>query len=191
MSDTAATVDNSGGHGSHDSHDGETRRDFLLISTVAVGAVGAGLAAWPFVDSMNPSLDVLALKSIDVDIAPIEEGQAITVVWRGSPVFIRNRTKKEIDAARAEKLSDLKDPEKDEDRVQKPNWLVMVGNCTHLGCIPLGQRTGEPKGNFNGWFCPCHGSHYDTSGRIRLGPAPTNLVVPPYKFTSDSTIVIG
>lgn len=192
MSDTAANAATpSTGGGGHESHDGESRRDFLLISTVAVGAAGVGMAAWPFVDSMNPSLDVLALKSIEVDIEPIEEGQAITVFWRGSPVFIRNRTKQEIDGARAEKLEDLKDPEKDEDRVQKPNWLVMVGNCTHLGCIPLGQRDGEPKGDFNGWFCPCHGSHYDTSGRIRKGPAPTNLVVPPYNFASDTTVVIG
>jgi ubiquinol-cytochrome c reductase iron-sulfur subunit len=186
MSDTASAA------AAH-ADDGETRRDFLLISTITVGAVGVGLAAWPFVDSMNPSKDVLALSSIELDIAPIEEGQAITVIWRGKPVFIRNRTKPEIDRAVKEDADEFRDPAKDSERVQKgkEKWLVMVGICTHLGCIPLGQREGEPKGEWNGWFCPCHGSHYDTSGRIRKGPAPRNLDVPPYTFLSDTTVRIG
>ncbi len=173
------------------SGEGETRRDFLLISTAAVGLVGTALALWPFIDSMNPAKDTLALAQTGVDLSPIEEGQAITVVWRGSPVFIRHRTQAEIDEARAVDLAALPHPEPDEDRVQKPQWLVMVGVCTHLGCIPLGQKPTDPKGEYGGWFCPCHGSHYDTSGRIRKGPAPTNLDVPPYGFVDDSTIRIG
>ncbi|MEX2452243.1 MAG: ubiquinol-cytochrome c reductase iron-sulfur subunit [Rhodospirillales bacterium] len=171
--------------------EGESRRDFLLIATSTVGAVGAALAAWPLVDQMNPSADVLALASIDVNLAPVKEGQAITVVWRGKPVFIRHRTKKEIETAQAVKLQDLADPQADKDRAQKPEWLVMVGICTHLGCIPLGQKENQPKGDFGGWFCPCHGSHYDTSGRIRKGPAPRNLEVPPYAFVKDNQIKIG
>ena len=140
---------------------------------------------------MNPAADALAVATLDVNLAPIEQGQAITVMWRGTPVFIRHRTEAEIAEARGVELGDLPDPATDEERVQKPEWLVMVGVCTHLGCIPLGQKVGENKGEYGGWFCPCHGSHYDTSGRIRRGPAPTNLPVPPYEFASDTEITIG
>jgi ubiquinol-cytochrome c reductase iron-sulfur subunit len=169
----------------------ETRRDFLYLLTGAMGAIGTGVVIWPLINSMNPSADVLALASTEVDVSPIEEGQAITVTWRGKPVFIRHRTPAEIDEAREVPIDDLRDPQSDDDRVQKPEWLVMVGICTHLGCIPKGQRVGEPKGEFGGWFCPCHGSHYDTSGRIRKGPAPENLAVPPYVFLDESVINIG
>ncbi|MCH7936533.1 MAG: ubiquinol-cytochrome c reductase iron-sulfur subunit [Proteobacteria bacterium] len=171
--------------------DDKTRRDFLLLSTLAVGAVGSGLAAWPFIDVMNPAADTLALSTTEVDLEPIEEGMSITVVWRGRPVFIRYRTAAEIKEAGAVSMDDLIDPEADKDRVQKPQWLIMVGICTHLGCIPLGQKSNDPKGEYGGWFCPCHGSHYDTSGRIRKGPAPKNLVVPTYRFLTDTTIRIG
>ena len=176
----------------HDEAEPESpRRDFLLISTIAVGAAGAAVAAWPFIHMMNPSRDVLALASTEIDLSPIEEGQAITVIWRGKPIFIRKRTAKEIETAKADDAAEMKDPETDADRVQKPEWLVMIGICTHLGCIPLGQKGSDPKGEFDGWFCPCHGSHYDTSGRIRKGPAPTNLPVPPYTFLDDENIRIG
>ena len=171
--------------------DDKTRRDFLLLSTMAVGAVGSGLAAWPFIDVMNPAADTLALSTTEVDLAPIEEGMSITVVWRGKPVFIRHRTADEIKEAGAVPLDDLIDPEADKGRAQKPQWLIMVGICTHLGCIPLGQKSNDPKGEFGGWFCPCHGSHYDTSGRIRKGPAPKNLVVPAYQYLTNTTIRIG
>ena len=171
--------------------EGETRRDFLLLATSAVGAVGAALAAWPLVDQMNPAADVLALASTEVDLTPIEEGQSITVVWRGKPVFVRRRTAAEIEQAKTDDSAELIEVQTDADRVQKPEWLVLVGICTHLGCIPLGQKPSDPKGEFGGWFCPCHGSHYDTSGRIRKGPAPKNLEVPPYAFTDDATIKIG
>lgn len=171
--------------------EGETRRDFLLIATGVVGAVGAGLAVWPFVHSMNPAADTLALASTGVNLEPVQVGQRITVVWRGKPVFIDHRPEADIKAAEDVDLSKLVDPEPDSARVQKPEWLVIVGVCTHLGCIPLGQKSGETRGPFGGWFCPCHGSAYDTSGRIRQGPAPKNLVVPPYQFTTDTTIKIG
>ncbi len=162
-----------------------------MVATATVGVVGAALAAWPFIDMMNPAADTLALATTGVDLSPIEEGQRITVVWRGKPVFIDHRTAADIETARTVSLDGLIDPESDEDRVQRPEWLVVVGICTHLGCIPLGQRAGEARGEFGGWFCPCHGSHYDTAGRIRRGPAPTNLVVPPYEFVDDTTIRIG
>jgi len=170
---------------------GETRRDFLLMATVAAAGFGVAAVAWPFIDQMNPAADTLALGSIKVDISKIKEGQRITVKWRGAPVFIDHRTAAQIKAAEDVKLADLKDPQADKDRVQKPQWLIMVGVCTHLGCIPKGQKSGDAKGEFGGWFCPCHGSHYDTSGRIRKGPAPNNLPVPPYKFLSDTQIQIG
>jgi len=169
----------------------ETRRDFLLISTSIIGAVGAALASWPFIDAMNPAADTLALSTTEVDLAPIELGQSITVVWQGKPVFIRRRTEKEIKTAEADDSAELKDPQADKDRVKKPEWLIMVGVCTHLGCIPLGQKSGDPKGEWGGWFCPCHGSHYDTSGRIRKGPAPENLPIPPYAFLTDTKVKIG
>jgi ubiquinol-cytochrome c reductase iron-sulfur subunit len=171
--------------------DDKSKRDFLFISTAAVGAVGTAFAAWPFIDQMNPAADTLALSTTEVDLKPIEEGQSITVVWRGKPVFIRHRTAKEIKDSENVKTADLIDPEADSDRVQKPEWLVMVGICTHLGCIPKGNKPGEKKGDFGGWFCPCHGSHYDVSGRIRKGPAPKNLPVPSYSFLSDTNIKIG
>ncbi len=178
-------------HASQQSQDGETRRDFLYLVAGAMGAVGTGAIAWPLVNSMNPSADVLALASIEVDISAIEEGQSITVTWRGKPVFIRHRTEKEIAEANDVDLEDLVDKQADEDRVEKSEWLIVEGTCTHLGCVPLGQKTGDEKGEYNGWFCPCHGSHYDTSGRIRKGPAPLNLPVPPVEFLDDTIIKIG
>jgi ubiquinol-cytochrome c reductase iron-sulfur subunit len=170
-----------------------TRRDFMLLSASAIAAVGACSVAWPLVNSMNPSADVLALSSIEVDLAPIAEGQTIKVKWRGVPVFIRHRTKADIEESRKVPMSELKDPATDEQRVQKGHeqWLVMRGVCTHLGCIPLsggGDFGGSTQG---GWFCPCHGSHYDTAGRIRKGPAPKNMEVPLYTFLSDNRIKIG
>lgn len=177
-----------------------TRRDFLMVATGTVGAVGAVAAAWPFVAQMLPSAALEAVRTIEVDISKIAEGQAITVMWQGKPVFIRHRTGAEIEQARAVAITDLKDPEdlpRDEDRVRSfdgqpmPQWLILVGICTHLGCIPQGQRTGEVRGDYNGWFCPCHGSHYDTSGRIRRGPAPKNLPVPAYTFLSADRVQIG
>ena len=173
------------------SDDGGTRRDFLYLTAGAFGAVGIGSFAWPFLDSMNPAADTLAVSTVEVNIAPVEVGQAITVVWQGKPVFIRHRTAEEIKEAEAVNVADLRDPQSDEQRVQKPEWLVMIGICTHLGCVPLGQKPSDPKGEFGGWFCPCHGSQYDTSGRIRKGPAPKNLAVPKYKFVNDTTLLIG
>ena len=169
----------------------ETRRDFLIVTTTAVGAIGAACVAWPFIDQMNPAADTLALASTEVNIDAVEEGMAITVMWRGKPVFIRHRTPEEISEAEATPLEDLPDPEADDLRVQESQWLVVVGICTHLGCVPLGQKSTDPRGDFGGWFCPCHGSHYDTSGRIRRGPAPANLPVPGYEFLNETTIRIG
>ncbi len=171
--------------------DGQTRRDFLLYATSAVGVAGTAIALWPFVHSMNPAADTLALSTTDVDISAIKPGQAVTVIWQGRPVFVRHRTPEEITAADQTAIGELRDPQKDADRVKKPEWLILVGSCTHLGCVPLGQKPADPKGEFGGWFCPCHGSHYDTSGRIRKGPAPRNLAVPPYQFTNDTTVRIG
>lgn len=174
----------------HDEPDQE-RRDFLYIATGAFAALGAAATLWPFISSLNPSADALAESTAEVDLSDIEEGQSVTIVWRKRPVFIRRRTGGEIQQADDTALGDLPDPQTDSDRVIKPEWLVVVGVCTHLGCIPLGQKTGEERGDFGGWFCPCHGSHYDTSGRIRRGPAPTNLVVPGYEFVTDTNIKIG
>lgn len=171
-------------------HD-EGKRDFLALTAGAFGAVGAGVVAWPFIDSLNPAKDTLALSTTEVDLSPIQVGQAITVMWRGKPVFIRHRTAKEIEEADDVEMSALVDKQSDEERVQKSEWLVVVGICTHLGCVPVGTKTGEVKGDYDGWFCPCHGSHYDTSGRIRKGPAPKNLTIPPYEFLSDTRIKIG
>jgi ubiquinol-cytochrome c reductase iron-sulfur subunit len=170
---------------------GATRRDFLYLTAGAMGAVGAGSAVWPLVDSMNPAADVLALATTEVDISKVAVGQSITVVWEGKPVFIRHRTPEEIKTATDVDVNTLRDPQTDKDRATKPEWLIVVGICTHLGCIPQGQKPGQPRGQFGGWFCPCHGSQYDTSGRIRLGPAPKNLLVPPYKFVSDTLLRIG
>ena len=162
------------------------RRDFIFTASYALGAVGVGATVWPLIDQMNPDASVKALASTEVDISSIDRGQSITVLWRGKPVFIRRRTEEEIAKAKEVNLKELKHPEKDEDRAKNPEWLVMLGVCTHLGCVPLGD-----KGEYGGWFCPCHGSHYDTSGRIRKGPAPTNMEIPKYEFVNSNTIKIG
>ena len=180
--------------------DEPTRRDFLYVATGAFAAVGAAAAVWPLIDQMNPDASVLALASVETDLSQVEVGQSITVKWRGKPVFIRRRTEKEIAEAKAVPMSALPDPlsrndnlpegadASDENRAApgREEWLIMVGICTHLGCVPLGQR-----GDFDGWFCPCHGSHYDSAGRIRKGPAPENLEVPVYAFLTDDRIKIG
>ena len=162
------------------------RRDFIFTASYALGAVGVGAVVWPLIDQMNPDRSVKALASTEVDISSLEPGKSITVLWRGKPVFIKRRTKDEIEEARNVDIKDLPHPEKDEDRAKDPEWLVMLGICTHLGCVPLGD-----EGECKGWFCPCHGSHYDTSGRIRKGPAPTNLEIPKYEFVNSNTIKIG
>ena len=162
------------------------RRDFLFTASYTIGAVGLGATIWPFIDQMNPDSSVKALATTEVDISQIQPGKSITVLWRGKPVFIKRRTESEISEAQSVKLEELKHPEKDQDRVKKPEWLVMLGICTHQGCVPLSD-----KGEYKGWFCPCHGSHYDTSGRIRKGPAPVNMEVPKYTFVDDNTIKIG
>jgi ubiquinol-cytochrome c reductase iron-sulfur subunit len=186
MSDVAQSQV-SHGHG----HGGETRRDFLLLTASALGAVGVASAIWPFIDSLNPAKDTLALSTTDVDLAPVQVGQRLTVAWQGKPVFIDHRPPAEIKAAQDVDVSTLRDPQTDAQRVQKPEWLIVVGVCTHLGCIPLGQKPTDPRGDYDGWFCPCHGSQYDSSGRIRKGPAPRNLFVPPYAFLTDTSIKIG
>jgi ubiquinol-cytochrome c reductase iron-sulfur subunit len=171
-----------------------TRRDMLFIATGAAAAVGAGSIAWPLISQMNPDASTLALASTEVDVSSIAEGAILTVKWRGKPVFVRHRTKKEIDEARQVATADLPDPQTDQDRVKQskiagaehPEWLVVIGVCTHLGCVPLGHQ-----GNYDGWFCPCHGSVYDTSGRIRQGPAPRNLDVPTYAFLSETKLQVG
>ena len=162
------------------------RRDFIFTASYTLGAVGVGTAVWPLIDQMNPDASVKALSSTEVDLSSVQPGQSITVLWRGKPVFIKRRTEEEIAKAKQVDLKELKHPEKDEDRAKDPEWLVMLGVCTHLGCVPLGD-----KGEYGGWFCPCHGSHYDTSGRIRKGPAPTNMEVPKYEFVNSNTIKIG
>ena len=169
----------------------KNRRDFLYLSSITVGGVGVAAFMWPFLKSMNPAEDTLALGTTEVDLSNISIGQSITVKWRGRPVFIRRRTQEEITEANSVDVASLKDPIEDKDRVQKEEWLVMEGVCTHLGCVPLGQKMSDTKGEYNGWFCPCHGSHYDTSGRIRKGPAPVNLEIPKYKFVDNNTIKIG
>ena len=185
----AATYDGAGPLPGHD--DGVTRRDFLYLATGAVGAIGVASVLWPLIHQMNPAADVLALSSTDVDLSAVQVGQAITVVWRGKPVFVRHRTPEEIQAAQAVPIDELPDPQPDAERAKRPEWLVLVGVCTHLGCVPLGTKAGDAKGDYGGWFCPCHGSHYDTSGRIRKGPAPVNLAVPTYEFLDDNRIRIG
>ena len=186
-----------------------TRRDFIHIFSATTAAAGAAAVVWPLVHQMNPDASVLALSTKEVDLSAVEVGQAIKVFWQGKPVFIRHRTPAEIEAAEGIPISALKDPEArnanidngvdatDDNRTSsadgepKPEWLVLVGVCTHLGCIPLGTTAGENKGEYGGWFCPCHGSHYDTAGRIRKGPAPENLPIPPFQFISDNVIRIG
>jgi ubiquinol-cytochrome c reductase iron-sulfur subunit len=184
----------------HEVGSGVTRRDFLILATGAFAAVGAAGTLWPFVDQMNPDAAALALASTEVDVSSIEQGQSIIAVWQGKPVAVRYRTDDEMKAAQQVSLDDLKDPiarnanlassapATDENRTRpgKEQWLVMVQVCTHLGCVPLGQQ-----GDFGGWFCPCHGSQYDTAGRIRRGPAPENMAIPPYTFTNDTTLRIG
>jgi ubiquinol-cytochrome c reductase iron-sulfur subunit len=185
-----STIDNAQGN----------RRDFLYIATGVVGGVGAVLAVWPFIDQMNPDASVLALSAVDVDLDNVAEGQSITIKWRGNPVFVRHRTPREIAEARAVPLADLPDPvarnpniaenapASDDNRVieGKEQYLVQIGVCTHLGCVPIGEA-----GDYGGWFCPCHGSHYDLAGRIRKGPAPENLHIPKYKYLTDKRIQIG
>lgn len=190
--------------------DGETtRRDFIHIFGAATAVVGGGAVLWPLVHQMNPDASVLALSTKEVDLSAVPEGQAIKVMWQGKPVFIRHRTAEEISEAEATPLAALKDPvarnanlsgkaDATDDNCTtgasgeaKPEWLILVGVCTHLGCIPLGTSAGENRGDYNGWFCPCHGSHYDLAGRIRKGPAPENLEVPPYEFVTDTVVKIG
>ncbi len=166
-----------------------TRRDFLFIATGAVGAVGAAATLLPLVSQMNPDASTIAAGApVEVDLSPIAVGQVVKVFWRGKPIFISHRTKKEIDEARAVDVKKLPDPQADQDRVKKDHdeWLILIGICTHLGCIPLAHQ-----GNYDGWFCPCHGSQYDSSGRIRQGPAPANLPIPPYYFLAETKILIG
>ncbi len=175
------------GQSSHDA----SRRDFIYMTAGAMAAVGAGAVAWPLVNSMNPAADTLALSTTEVSLSDIPLGVGKTVMWQGKPVFVRHRTPDEITEATQGDTATLRDPQKDADRVKKPEWLIVVGICTHLGCVPVGEKPTENRGEFGGWFCPCHGSQYDTSGRIRKGPAPLNLAVPPYKFLSDTSIQIG
>ena len=168
-----------------------SRRDFILIGAAGFAAIGAAAALWPLLDQMNPDQSALSQATTEVDLAPIEVGQAITVMWRGKPVLVAHRTPAEIEAARTAPKNELLDPQKDEDRVMKPEFLIVVGSCTHLGCIPQGTGATEVRGEWGGWFCPCHGSQYDTSGRVRRGPAPKNLAVPPYTFITDTTVRVG
>lgn len=177
------------------------KRDMVFLATGMAGAVGVAGAVWPFIDQMRPDASTLALATVEVDVSSLEPGMSLTAKWRGKPIFIRNRTDEEVAEANSVELSELVDPVARNENIAadaaatgversagegKENWIVMVGSCTHLGCVPLGQA-----GDFNGWFCPCHGSHYDTAGRIRKGPAPTNLPMPEFEFISDTTIKIG
>ena len=184
VSNLAAGANTDPGHASDDPN----RRDFIHIAAVAAAAAGGAAVLWPFIDQMNPSADTLALASVEFDLSKVLEGQQVTIKWRGKPLFIRNRTPKEVAEAVKDDAAPMKDPAKDADRVKagKAQWLVLIGNCTHLGCVPT-----FGGGEYGGWFCPCHGSVYDTSGRIRKGPAPLNLVVPEYSFLSDTKVKIG
>ena len=183
-----------------ETHHEPNRRDVLYVATAAVGAVGAGAAVWPLIDQMNPDAATRALATVEVDISAIEVGQQLTVLWQGKPVFIRRRTAEEIEAAKAVDMAELRDTHARNDNFKEDvtatdehraahdaeEWLVMVGLCTHLGCVPT-----EQAGDFHGWYCPCHGSHYDTAGRIRKGPAPENLHIPRYAFVNATTLRIG
>ena len=177
-----------------DTSTGTTRRDFLMLATGAAGAVGIGAVVVPLISQLAPDAQTVAAGApIDLDLSPIAEGQAIKLCWRGKLIFVRHRTKKEVQEANAVDVATLRDPQTDAQRTKAGHeqFLIVYGNCTHLGCVPLGNAPGEPKGDYDGWFCPCHGSHYDSSGRIRKGPAPLNLPVPPYAFTADTKIKIG
>jgi ubiquinol-cytochrome c reductase iron-sulfur subunit len=168
------------------------RRDFIYIATGSAAAIGTGLVGWPFIDSLNPSADVMAMSKIEVDLSSMEVGQRITVKWSSKPVFICRRTAKEIAEAEADDNNlKLIDPATDASRAQRKDWLIVIGICTHLGCVPIGQRIPQNRGPWYGWFCPCHGSMYDTAGRVRRGPAPRNLDLPPYAFGDNETVKIG
>jgi ubiquinol-cytochrome c reductase iron-sulfur subunit len=187
-------ADSSAAASTHPGPAGEvTKRDMLTLVTTAAVAIGVGAVAWPFIDFMNPSKDVLALASVEVELSPIEVGQGITVLWQGKPIFVRHRTPTEIKEAVDVPLASLIEPQPDSERTKAGHdqWIILIGICTHLGCVPLGNKPSDPRGDWGGWFCPCHGSQYDTSGRVRHGPAPANLAVPPYAFASDTKIKIG
>ena len=188
-----ATVEHTDGTLGHAPEGGVRRRDFINIAAVSFAGVGAAATLYPLVNQMNPSADVLALASIEVYVSQIQPGQAIKTIFRKQPLFIRHLTPAEIQAANAVGMGELRDPQSLTDRTAegKPQYLVTMGVCTHLGCVPLGAAEGENKGQYGGYFCPCHGSHYDTAGRIRKGPAPKNLEVPEYKFASDTVITVG
>lgn len=188
-----ATVEMSEGAVHRPAGEGVRRRDFINIAAVSAAGVGAVGLLYPLINQMNPSADVLALASIEVDISKIAQGQAIKTIWRKQPVFIRNLTAAEIAEADRVPVSELRDPQTLAERTQpgKANWLITLGVCTHLGCVPLGAGQGESRGEFGGYFCPCHGSHYDTAARVRKGPAPKNLEVPEYAFKSDTVVQIG
>jgi ubiquinol-cytochrome c reductase iron-sulfur subunit len=192
------TGSESGPHRRHPARDepkleeGEGRRLFLLsMSSTLVTFTGFGFFVWPFLHSMNPAADVEATATTEIDISSIAPGESVTVVWRGKPVFVRHRTPEEIEAARSADGAPMPEPESDAARVKKAEWLVTIGICDHLGCVPRGQRPTDPKGDYGGWFCPCHGSHFDTSGRVRKGPAPNNMRVPEYEFVGTSRLRIG
>ena len=163
----------------------QSKRDFLVKATVATSAVGAAAAAYPFISTLQPASNVKALASVEVDLSDIAEGEGKVILWRGKPVFIRHRTAEEIAQVKQDDTADLKDPQKDEERVKNEKWLIVIAVCTHLGCVP------NDGGNFDGWLCPCHGSQFDLSGRVRKGPAATNLEVPPYEFINETTVKIG
>lgn len=192
MADMAGTAD-PGAEGVNESEAGVRRRDFINIAAVAAAGTGGLVTLYPLISQMAPSADVLAESSTELDIGAIEPGQAIKAMFRKQPVFIRNLTPEEVAEANKVEVSSLRDPETLADRTKpgRENILITMGVCTHLGCVPLGTAEGEPRGEFGGYFCPCHGSHYDTAARIRKGPAPTNLEVPPYEFTSDTVVKIG
>lgn len=176
-------------HSQHGEH--AKRRDFLTLTAAAMAAAGGAAVIWPLIDSMNPSKEVGYQSKTEINLALIRLGQRVTIKWRGQPIFVDHRTPRQIAQAEATPLDGLKDPEADSARVKQKEWLVVVGICTHLGCVPLGQNGRDPRGNWGGWFCPCHGSHYDTSGRVRKGPAPRNLKVPPYSIDENSILSVG
>ncbi len=169
----------------------KARRDFLFVATGSMAALGVASATWPLIDTLNPSAGVRAVSAVEVDVGSIQVGQRITIKWRGQPVFISHRTESEIVEAQSADLKNLPDPQSDADRVARKEWLVVVGVCTHLGCVPLGQRANVDRGGWRGWYCPCHGSHYDTSGRVRKGPAPSNLSIPDHEWVTESKLRIG